>query len=105
MSELEKFLAEVERTLTADSDLDVWFKTEAGPKLLTIIRKQDKVLEFYAEEKNYSEYGAPGRCVEVGHPLDPVEYDLEPDFGERANSCRAECEEIVKSSRALGTKD
>lgn len=58
-----------------------------------------EALEFYANEKNYDdETGAPGKAMLASGPMEPVEYEFDPDMGTRARVA------LEGSGRAEGSK-
>lgn len=58
-----------------------------------------EVLEFYANEKNYDdETGAPGKTMLASSPMEPVEYEFDPDMGTRARAA------LSGSGRAEGSQ-
>lgn len=58
-----------------------------------------EALEFYANEKNYDdETGAPGKAMLASGPMEPVEYEFDPDMGARARAA------LEGSGRAEGSE-
>lgn len=88
------------------------FITEARlaiPMLIRIIRKQNAALRWYADESNYCgtdgdpyQGTIPGQRVQCGHPLDPPDYDWDPDCGETASKATEEIEKLLDESLSEG---
>ncbi len=83
MPTVRKAFARYEATLQVAEE---WVE-KAEQELAKVRAERDRyrqALDFYADEKNYDDSGTPGKVISVDTIDYGTDWDLDPDFGQRA---------------------